>query len=52
MSYVWPRDSFGKNLGRLRAGERYSEPVEDRSRRLPDVRAAWVSFFTGVGPRR
>ena len=29
--------------------ERYTDHVEDPSLRSPDVRAAWVFFFTGVG---
>jgi hypothetical protein len=32
--------------------ERYTEGVEDPSRRPPDARAARVFFFTGGSPRR
>jgi hypothetical protein len=32
--------------------ERYTDRVEDPSRRPPEVRAARVFFFTGVSPRR
>ena len=30
----------------------YLERVDDPAPQSPDVRAAWVSFFAGVGPGR